>query len=252
MIKKLYYKLVGPVTRVSYWSCTDFIHWVQEKVGMIPKPPYATSAEWKEWKTANEKTHPVWYWITDTGVDLIQDFVYFPHDVYYNFYYYFYNRFIHQTHKINTNLPPGRFYDIDIRMLNAMFQLIVEFVEYDKASAYNRWHSDDQIKNKRKAGLKYLDWEIQQRHQSPQQAEGAKQIKEIYLWIKDVRPYRPDPFEVSGLSEYYKNHDIFDMDHNTEECKQMREMTNDLEQKYEDEDTEMMIRIIKLRKQLWV
>jgi len=90
------------------------------------------------------------------------------------------------------------------------------------------------------------------------QAEAAKEMKDIYLWIKDVRPNRPDPHVVSGLEEYYKDKEISEIFLNPHadpvvkaRVMKMYEEERKIEQQYDDEDTEMLIRIIKQRSSMW-
>lgn len=94
------------------------------------------------------------------------------------------------------------------------------------------------------------------------QAIAALEILELYKWWTEVYPNRPDPYEASGWSEYCNNQrkkydgDIFlSLDNKSEEDQKISgeilDKLHKLEQQYKDEDTAMMIRLIKLRENLW-
>lgn len=254
----IYYKLVGYKHRGTYWDCTDFSNWVQGKVGMIPKPFSATSKGWREWKEANMKSHPTWYWITEEGFNAAQDIVYFPYDVYMNFYYWFRNAYITKPHVINTGLKKGQWYDTDTRMMAGLFNIVVEFVEVEKAirNDSSRHHQDkSKLDNRRLSGLEYLDWEIGLGEESPFQSAAAKETKEIYLWIKDVRPNRPESHDVSGWSEYCSNKkDLFEDEEDEEKQLQVHKILDEchkIDEQYEKEDNDMLIRIVTNRGSMW-
>ena len=93
------------------------------------------------------------------------------------------------------------------------------------------------------------------------QATTAKEIIELYNWWKVIRPLRKDASDISGWSAYCdQDKDLDDMlismtkektDEEKAEVKRMIDMMNDIEKQYDDEDEEMMIRLIKIRKGLW-
>ena len=94
------------------------------------------------------------------------------------------------------------------------------------------------------------------------QAENAVECINLYLWWTQVRPARLDPHDASGWSEYcaetrgddedsvfglFNNNDAKSRQHRSD----MLNITRELEQRYEQEDEDMMIRLIKLRQFLW-
>lgn len=97
------------------------------------------------------------------------------------------------------------------------------------------------------------------------QAVNAKEIYDLYTWWTEVYPNRPDPHDVSGWSAYCnrkRNDDDDDsiwgsLDHENETPEQREEVSKMLdhchaiEESYKQEDTEMMIRLIKVRNALW-
>lgn len=94
------------------------------------------------------------------------------------------------------------------------------------------------------------------------QAIRAKEVETLYRWYLEVYLKRPDPMDVSGWSQYCDeqrekyNGDIFiGLDNKSPEdqdqSRAILDKMTSIEQKYRDEDTEMLIRLIKLREFLW-
>lgn len=130
----------------------------------------------------------------------------------------------------------------------------------------------------KQAGLDHLNWEMNLRldedwfgnyeptiqeakdngtfGQLTGQALKAKEIYDLYIWWTETRPARPDPFEESGVASYYKDKDVDkwldDINEPISKTKQeCYEIMNKLEEQYEEEDTEMLIKLIKIRNCLW-
>ena len=94
------------------------------------------------------------------------------------------------------------------------------------------------------------------------QAEAAKEQFELYNWWKNVRPKRPDPMDASGYTVYFdrlrnNSDDDFFSFLNTKseedriEQKTCSDLCSQIEEAYEKEDEEMLIRLIKIRRSLW-
>ena len=104
------------------------------------------------------------------------------------------------------------------------------------------------------------------------QAESAKEIKQLYIWWNDTRPQRPDPMDIRGdkgvsWSEYCvldkpayddKGNELNFMailgnssDAGTEISDSASKVMHEAEEAYDKEDEEMLIRLIKVRKNLW-
>jgi hypothetical protein len=127
------------------------------------------------------------------------------------------------------------------------------------------------------AGLDNLDWQRNLRHdvdsgwaegdpnigKPTPQAVKAQEVLDLYRWWKDVYPNRPDPHDASGWSEYCelkrKEHGdtglSFFKESNNPETRALGDAalkkTSEIEQAYDAEDEEMMIRLIKVRHGLW-
>jgi hypothetical protein len=127
------------------------------------------------------------------------------------------------------------------------------------------------------AGLDNLDWQRSLRHDTDSgwaegdpnigkptpQAVKAQEVLDLYRWWKDVYPHRPDAHDASGWTEYCERKR---QEHGETGLSFMKESANpetralgvaaldkthEIEQAYEAEDTEMMIRLIKVRHGLW-
>lgn len=126
------------------------------------------------------------------------------------------------------------------------------------------------------AGIDNLDWQRNLRWgenevgpdgknlgQLTQQAIAAQEILDLYYWWTEVYPNRPDPHDASGWSEYCdrmrdeKGDGVrwIGTESNNKETKALGKkalkLTHKIEQQYEKEDTEMLIRLIKIRGSLW-
>ena len=128
------------------------------------------------------------------------------------------------------------------------------------------------------AGLEYLKWAASLRHDEDwvnksdpdfgkptHQALAAIETMVLYHWWKEIRPKRPEPMEASGWSDYCdqrrKNNptqddDLWlDIENETDEEKaeanEILAICRKLEKEQDEEDTEMLIRLVKLRKSLW-
>lgn len=177
-------------------------------------------------------------------------------------------------HVIDTGLEPG-YYDKSELMLHVNFNMLVNFVEVEKASRYV-WSNEDKIKlswwqkrflRSREFGEKYLAWEISLSDpdngsgMNISQARAASEILYLYTWWKDVRPARDDlvTFD-SRYAEFVEEYgflyhfsdrwkdkypDIYD--EWSESCK----ISHKRDEFESDQDQEMLVRLIKLRLNLW-
>jgi len=127
------------------------------------------------------------------------------------------------------------------------------------------------------AGLDNLDWqrnlvwkeeELGADHKDigkpTYQAVKAQEILALYKWWKEVYPNRPDVYDASGWSAVcerrrQKNGDLglglFDSENETaaekRETSKALKLSQKIEEQYNKEDEEMMIRLIKIRNSLW-
>ena len=165
--------------------------------------------------------------------------------------YWILHRTINRYNKIEIpSLAPG-YYDKDTQMLHGMFDLLVDYVEcelgwmqlfFSKTEKKNVpwWQTFKSYRNKhtRRLGIKHLNWKIKlsdgsSNNKNGYQAQTAKEQKELYLWWKDIRPKRKNPYSAP--------------DYNSTRWKQAW----DISEGYYKEDTKMLVRLVKIRQHLW-
>lgn len=246
-----------------------------------------TSGEWRRWENEASTAHPIRYWIAERGIDYVQDIVKSLPDAVNAVRFWLNNRFLTRTHALTSNLKRGGWYDLDTRILHSLFDELVNYVEIDKAWMNVAWSKEAQQKHQlpwwRKqwytrwlvqwrspeAGIDHLEWEMSLTNdwadedsesygQPTPQSAAAKEIFELYKWWKNVRPLRQEPMDFSGWSAYCDHKDdILDVldcdktDGERERVRRMLDITHILEERYDQEDEEMLIRLIKIRRSLW-
>ena len=237
--------------RSTYWSCSPFADWLRG----TGKLQAGTGREWRLWRDEAKQRHPVRYWIAETGLDAVQDFVNWPADRLNDIRYYINNRWVTRTHALTAHprdIPPGEWRDVGNRFLPCLFNELVDFVEIEQAWHHVLWSDKDRKKyqvpwwrsgwlrwriwRSPEAGLEYLRWASgltmdesmglepgEEGYGEPTyQAKAAKEILELYTWWKEVYPLRPDLHDASGWSEYCASRrdnglDFFDMEDKTPE-----------------------------------
>lgn len=242
--------------RINYWSCSRFADWVRGE----NKPVALSLEEWDKWKKEQKIKRPIRFWVSDKLLNKIQNFIYFPSDIFYTIRVYIKNRYFTKTHFLNTGLTPGYYYELDDRIINGLFNELVDFVEIELAwknliftKKSNFWQRNF-FKRSSQLGLDYLNWAANLVYnedygvssgdldygKSTPQAESAKEIISLYSWWKN-RPNRPDPFDVVSIDK------IEDKKQRSTAYKKIEK----LESSYEKEDEKMLIKLIKIRKHLW-
>lgn len=187
------------------------------------------------------------------------------------------------------DIPRGSWRDVGDRFLPCLFNELVDFVEIELAWNHIAWSKEARIKYRAPrwswgwfrwrtwrcpdAGLDNLKWQMSLMHDDEwvdktdpihgtptSQAISAKEIYELYNWWKNVYPNRKDPYDESGWTAYcemrrQKGYDLLDFDVKTEEEEKIGtdalNLSRKIEEKYDAEDTEMLIRLIKIRNNLW-
>lgn len=189
------------------------------------------------------------------------------------------------------DIKPGHWQDLGNRFLPCMFNELVDYVEVECAwhnvmcdkearKKYNPpWWRRGWLRLRAwrcpEAGLDYLNWSaslvINEEHgvnpgeegygEPLGQAEAAKEILALYRWWTEVYRNRPDPYDASGWSAVCAKmreddpDDFLGLESTNEELVAERDLSHDvlgeIEKAYEDEEEQMMIRLIKIRGALW-
>lgn len=267
-----------------YWSCSEFANWLRG----TSKLSAGTSKEWKTWHKEASAKHPIRYWLAEEALDWMQDFVTWPVRKLYDVKYYINNRWVTRTHTLTSNLKRGQWHEFDTRLLHCLFDELVNYVEVEEAWSNIAWHEEARKKYKApfyswgwfrwrtwrcpQAGIDKLKWaasltneewlDEDSKHlaEPTHQALTARELLYLYNWWKNIRPMRMDPHDSSGWTELCEQRrqagrGLLDYeDHSEEEDKITREVLDKChkhEEQHYDEDTEMMIRLIKIRRGMW-
>lgn len=275
--------------RINYWSCSKFADWIRgtPKLDSGTSQEWSTwrktaksYSNFRYW-LAEEGLHKLQnfvYWPTDQ----LYNIKYYINNRWITK--------SHALTANPKDIKPGKWCDLSDRFLPCMFNELVNFVEIEQAWHCVAFDPESRKKFKvpfyasgwfrfrtwrcPEAGLEYLDWASNLKYDEewvPKddpdwgkptgQALAAQEIKKLYLWWTQVYPNRPDPYEASGWSDYCESRrtgdpdDIFGRDDANEQERQQTanalDRLQDIEKQYEQEDEEMMIRLIRVRHHLW-
>jgi hypothetical protein len=259
--------------RSTYWSCTKFATWLRGTA----KPYSATEEGWNNWQKIAEKKK-FRYWLAEEGLDHLQDVIFWPIDRIRAVRNYISHRWAVKTHALTSTLKRGEYHELDTRLLYAVFDELIIFVENELASMRVVFSSEERKKYRvpwyrsylglkswrnAQAGIAYLNWAAALKRdeewvdkndptygEPTSQALAAQEILQLYQWWKHTRPNRPDPDEISGWSKYCEQKSTI----NKIDEDVSRDILNacfKIEKEYEEEDTQMLIRLIKIRSYLW-
>ena len=272
----------------NHWSCSKFANWVRG----TPKPLSATAEDWNAWgETA--KTKKIRYWLAEEFLDSLQSFLYWPTNCIRDVRHYINNRWISKTHSLASRLRRGQWHDFDTRLLHAVFDELINFVEIEQAWMLVISSDEERIKYKTpwyralfrigswrypEAGVAYLMWASGLKYDTDcvdqtdpnfgkptTQALAAQETLVLYKWWKEERPKRHDPSEASGWSDYCekkrtvakaKGDDTFwssfvTNEDNQEISRSILDLCHKIKTEQEEEDTAMLIRLVKIRQSLW-
>ena len=159
-------------------------------------------------------------------------------------------RWVYKNHILSSpKLRAGNWYDLDTRLLYCSFSSLVDFVEVECATSVDRNIGGYNVIKGRdaKAGIKYLenlrdcpdDDDFYDLNTCSKQS--ANEVLELYTWWTETRPLRPDPWDQYTAEELDDNETSYDL---------YKKISN-LESSYYEEDTEMLVRLMKVRSFLW-
>lgn len=243
--------------------------------------PYALTFDgWNEWQKKTKAERPYAYFINYTLRNYYSDFIYIITTPYTNTRFWIHNHITERPHIIDTGLPPG-YHDMCEKMLHGNFNMLVDFVEIEKAWLNVVWQKDSKYRKKYpwwslnptrfkrfrcpEAGIDYLNYDCESRgdrqpfNKPTEQSLAAKEILELYNWWKNIHPKRPDPMVSSGWSELCskikdKGRNVLFDKHTKEdedELEKRSDLLNKIEKDYTDEDQDMLVRLMKVRQNLW-
>jgi hypothetical protein len=246
---KKWHKQAQAAHPVRYWLADDGLYYLQKFVFYIP-----------------DKLYDIKYYINNRWVSRC-----------------------HQLTAHSKDIKPGQWTDVGNRFLPCLFNELVDFVEVELAWWHIAWSDKDLKKiyhapfwatgwfrwrswRNVQAGLDNLEWQRNLRWKEHEvsnpssigeltpQAVNAQEMLDLYRWWTQDRPQRVEPMEASGWSAYCESKrqaggsvlDILDDDDgNPIDTTPMHDKIQELEDKYDREDEDMMIRLIKIRSALW-
>lgn len=227
--------------RPSYWSCSK----LSKKILGTPKPSSATFEEWREWRRVSKKTRPIRYWIAEELLNRLQDIWLFPSDCWQSIRIYFNNRFLQKTHALEASkkhLTRGVWYELDDKILPCLFDEFVKFV-------------DNEI------SLKALVESSTMNIETGPWVNARREMLLLYWWWTEARPSRVAAnynliLFFAEMREKYRSFDHFNyIDKMTPEeitrREQLLQQETEQEAQYENEDTIMLTRLIRIRKHFW-
>ena len=276
-------------SRSNYWSCTPFADWIRGIKKGEAKTSRGWR-EWREegqrlhpirYWIAEEALDAVQNFIW-WPIDKIYDVKYYINNRWITR--------THALTAHPRDIKPGTWRDVGNRFLPCLFNELVDFVEVELAWWHLAWSPEERPKYNMpwwavgwfrirtwrcpQAGLDNLAWQASlvakedmglqpgdQGYGEPTyQAQKALEILALYKWWTEVYPNRPDPHDAGGWTAYCNlkrenGGDFFDFEDRTPEEAEMSKIaldrTYEIEQAQEQEDEEMMIRLIKIRNSLW-
>ena len=278
------------MARGNYWSSSKCAELLRRVAGIERKLVSGTFEEWDDWHERAHQQSPFIHWLTDHGLNKLQNFFCWPKDKMGDIRAYVRNRYITKTHLAVTDLEPGKWHETEERLLHSMFALLVEFVEVESAWHHAMWSEkeereklgcptsiiDELLTGKwrsAKTGVDHYEWAATLAHDdgTPSgQAKAAIEILELYRWWTVTRPNRLDPwhlFEKLSEETIDDNLGIFATPRMRRQAKkakskeqradsksayrQSMDEQERLTKQYEQEDEDMMIRLVKVRSALW-
>jgi len=237
-------------------------------------PEIASIEEWDNWATKAQNNKIRWF-LTETLPDYLSFRFLWPYE---RIGRKLKNKYVRKYNLIHIHsLKATEYYGAGDRLMHGMFQLLADLVELEKAQQQIVWGNESVTgyiakgkDRKPEMGVKRLDWEIALgKKGGVNQSKNAKQIKALYIWWTVTRVNRVEPIDVKGTmgistNEYYDdmrlenkksiatifNEMVHDKDKDPELYESINKACNDAEEEYEKEDEKMLIRLVKLRKNL--
>jgi hypothetical protein len=170
------------------------------------------------------------------------------------------NRFFRKYYLVDTKLPKGNYYDSDTLLLHSMFSILEDYVEIELSALYYFCHENEKNPNwfirkftryKSDKGLQYLDLVIDDPVTPRQQLKDSIEIKKLYIWWKQIRPNRPDPYVAAGYYDVFDKSGVFLKKKLTRAEKSVFTKIARIEKRYLTEDHRMMCRLVKVSPSLW-
>ena len=276
--------------RNHYWTCSKFADWLRGTAKLSAGTSeewdnWTASAQMKHsfryWLAEEglDYLQKVVYWPTDT-----------LHAIKYYINNRWVSR-THSLTAHARDIKPGDWCDVGNRFLPCLFNELVDFVEVELAWWQIAWDREARPKYNApfwatgwfrwrtwrcpQAGLDNLKWQSELKFNEDEgflpgdkhigkptpQAVKAQEILDLYKWWTEVYPNRPDPHDASGWTAVCEAQRLANggkLSWNSPKDPVLKKAQNKahkllqkIEADYEKEDTDMMVRLIKVRHGLW-
>lgn len=246
-------------TRARYWSHGWLAKLTAKWLGAPPRPKWGTMEEWNAFNKNQKKNFALQENIEDF-LGWLQRIVSFPGDVIHTIRCHIRNRFNTKTHVLETGLDPGKWYEYDYRMLHGLFNSFVQFIEDEQTMDNLKW---ELTLTEKFEWLPEEEAKQQPGYDQPcRQALAAQEKMALYTWWTVTRPARPDAYDASGFAKFSQENkkdddDVFSLfvdDGDTVKTETRHTLSTkwrEIDAQYDQEDEDMMIRLIRLRHSLW-
>ncbi len=239
-------------------------------------PGSMTSKGWRLFNKEYQEQAPVRYWFAHTFKYSALMPIKWKYEAIHDWIRY---RTYDRYHTVDTGLPPS-YHDVTSQMLHVNFNMLKEFVEVEQAWSAYCW-SDERKGDKSlnrfwpfsfffrqrfrrpDLGIKHFQWaatlddpSLPPHERCDHQAVAAREILVLYKWWVEDRPARKEiehvPHDDQGLGMMSSLDDDFDRDaEDFLEHVASMDAASKQEEDWSNEDEEMLIRLMKIRRSLW-
>lgn len=273
------------------YSDSAFFNWLRIKVFKIQRPNSFTWGSYKKWNKDLEECQPFAYFLVETLPDLLEWIPEHTIDYVNSVRYYVTNRInnshrLNSTlekgkyHEFSERLLYSAF-DSFVTFIEAEEAAMhIAWREEKDIKKYNvpfwsrywifRWGKAWRCEE---AAIDHLKWEMTLDQPDPSdphhtmneyQAVTAREKMSLYTWWKHIRPQRGESWDVTGFRKFW---DEMDAKYGSNwiglsgtskmtptelrKYNKLQKESDELEERWEDEDEAMLIRLVKIRKALW-
>lgn len=260
------------MSRHNNWNRSWFARKLRHLCGRPSARESGTFDEWTEWERREKAEAPVLYWLLETVLPRLQRATYFHQELADNIRWRIRNRFFLRIYALPTLAKIDQWMDLDDRILYGCFNALVNFVEIELAEMQHicnpGWFADNGLRYSRwpwwrcqNAGVAYLEHQVTREHGdedfTERQARKAQEILNLFYWWTEIRPVRPDAMDASGLGAIFDASIASGVDFLSEKFEKTpgywdcSKKNSEIEDQYESEDTEMLVRLMKIRGECW-
>ena len=203
------------------------------------KPIALTLDEWDEWDAKTKKKYPIKWFFLETIPGFINKHIIWKYDhiIFQKLYWGFIYRFVpkHQYHIIRpSTLEPGYHNEYDL-ILHSSFHILVEFMEFEQEHGC-------------------INWQATKEH-----SEFWDEANRLIYWWKHIRTVRSDwmdrdypfPDGPKGSDNVWVLRDKYQDTIEYKNWSKIADIQRKMEEQFEKDDENYLIRLMKIRMFLW-